>query len=362
MSFGVYIHVPFCKLLCPYCDFVKRRFNPEHSRAFVDGLMAEIERFQGPSTATSVFFGGGTPSLLAFDELERILGAVRARFTVEADGEISLEANPDDITPEAAQGWRELGVTRVSLGVQSFDDRALRYLGRVHDAARAREACAIVRETFPDWGVDLIFGAHPTDGWRETVEECVAWKPTHVSTYGLTYEPRTPFAKRSHEAVGGDAYVELYEEAHAVLTDVFRHYEVSNYARPGWESRHNLIYWHNGGYAGFGPGAYSYYAGIRSQNHRRLRDYLGDPGGKLEALRLTPEEIRLETVMQYLRLEEGLPFDVYAARFGRQLMDDFGAALRGLEARGLVTLAGGRAAPTLRGFDLNNEIGLALMG
>lgn len=358
---GVYLHIPFCRLLCPYCDFVKRPYKGAAPDRFVDALVTEIEQFEGPHEACSVFFGGGTPSVLTSEELERIFSALRQRFTVAPDAEIGFEANPDDITPEALAAWRELGINRLSVGAQSFDDGALFYLGRAHGAQAAHQACEWTAETFSNWGMDLIFGVYPLESWGPTLAACRAHAPTHISTYGLSYEPKTPFAKRAREAVDDDVYIAQYEAAHTAFENHL-HYEVSNFALPGYESQHNLLYWRNAEYAGFGPGAYSFLDGIRSRNLSRFRDYERDPGGKSEALKLTPSEIRVETVIQHLRLREGLEKRVYVERFGRSLEADYGEAIRGLVQRGLLEDEDGCMRPTLKGFEQNSEIGLALLG
>jgi oxygen-independent coproporphyrinogen-3 oxidase len=327
---------------------------------FVDAICREITSFEGPDRAYTVFFGGGTPSLLGPDALARILDAIRRRFVLY-EPEITIEANPDDVTSELAAAWNDLGINRVSLGVQSFDDRVLGYLGRRHNAACARNACEQVAARWDNWGMDLIFGADLVDAWEATLSRCVACGPKHVSTYGLTYEPGTPFEHRRHEAVDDVTWIELYRKAEAHLADAYPHYEISNYARAGYECRHNLIYWHNEEYAGVGPGAYSFLSGARSRNHADLEPYLAHPGKKQEILRLTQREIRVETVIQYMRLKAGLSKQTYLSRFGRRLSEDFPTAVDGLVARGLLEEDGDVLRPTARGFELNNEIGLALV-
>lgn len=357
---GVYVHIPYCRTLCPYCDFVKRRL-PEGAvpSDFVEALCREIAAFEGPARAASVFFGGGTPSLLDSGALERVLEALHARFDM-AGAEITLEANPDDVTAEGVRAWRDAGITRVSLGVQSFNEEALRYLGRRHDAGGARRACDAVAAVFRNWSLDLIFGVPPYAAWVQTVSEAAAIDPPHLSAYGLTYEPGTPFGKRAQEAIDDDGYLTQYT---ALLDGLPRHrrYEVSNFAKPGYECRHNMVYWRNGEYAGFGPGAYSFVGGVRARNVPQTAAYLAAPGHKIEALELSSKEIQVETVIQHLRLAEGLDTADFLARFGTTLDADMGAAIDGLVARGLVVRHGGRIVPTARGFELNNEIGLALV-
>lgn len=326
---------------------------------FVDALCSEIENFEGPDAAETVFFGGGTPSLVAPESLEEIFAALHSRFTF-TNPEITIEANPDDVDAALASAWRSIGVNRISLGVQSFNDAALHYLGRRHDAARAHRACEIVRERFENWSLDLIFGAPPVSAWEETLRTCVELAPPHVSAYGLTYEEGTPFGKRKSEAVDEETSLTMYRQARAALTDYAR-YEISNFARPGCECRHNLVYWRNEEYAGFGPGAYSYVNRVRARNATKTDEYLSAPGKKDETLHLSDREIRVETVIQYLRLRAGLRNRAYLERFGNTVREDFGVVIDGLIRRGLIAEDGDGIRPTELGFELNNEIGLALV-
>jgi oxygen-independent coproporphyrinogen-3 oxidase len=356
---GVYIHIPFCRTRCPYCDFVSEAIAGDAPQTYVDTLCREIASFAGPAEAGSVFFGGGTPSLLTPQQLEQTMEAVRRRFTW-LDPEITLEANPDDVTEGLAAAWREAGISRVSLGVQSFHDDTLGYLGRRHDAAGARRACGIVAGRFDNWNMDLIFGTPPVAAWRYTLAECVRWSPPHVAAYGLTYEKGTPFEARAQDALEDDAALELYQHAETAL-QAYEHYEISNYAKPGRRARHNLIYWHNEEYAGFGTGAYSYLDGVRARNLLTTPEYLAQPGVKAESLKLTAAEIRVETVIQHLRLHEGLPKRTYHGRFGHEVGKDFGPQLAALIDRGLIIEDATALRPTPEGFYLNNEIGLALV-
>lgn len=359
-SIGIYIHVPYCRRVCPYCDFNRVVIAGNPPDAFVEALAAEISVFEGPDTADTVFLGGGTPSLLARGQLEQIFNAVAQRFRL-VDPEITIEANPDDVTEALADAWKALGINRVSLGVQSFDDAPLEYLGRRHNARAARRACDIVAGHFENWSMDLIYGALPCDTWEETLRECAALAPPHVSCYGLTYEPETPFGARADEAIDDDVALACFRASQELLPSHTR-YEISNFAIPGRECRHNLHYWRNEEYAGFGPGAYSFVAGVRSMNEESPNTYIREPGRKSESLCLSEREVALETLIQHFRLREGLGLAEYAARFGRDLFADFGPVLEPLLARGLIERRDGRVRPTWLGFELNDEIGLALVG
>ncbi len=358
-AIGVYIHVPYCRLACPYCDFVKKGIDGGAPPAFAKAMCQEIRAFEGPDEIGSIFFGGGTPSLLDADALGAIFSALRERFSTD-DAEVSLEANPDDIRDDVLKSWLDLGINRLSLGVQSFDDDVLRYLGRCHDADCARSACRQVAERFENWGVDLIFGARPVNAWLPTLSECLSFDPPHVSTYGLTFEEKTPFWKQRSEEVDSDESLDFYRAAMDALTD-YDHYEVSNFAKTGFKSMHNKIYWRNEAYAGFGPGAYSFLEGVRSRNSVHINRYLTQPGEKEEVLALEDREVQLETLLQYFRTRAGLPREEYLRRFGHPVEEDFGPALEGLLNRGLLEDDGQILRPTRKGYELNNEIGMALV-
>ena len=369
---GLYIHIPFCRTLCSYCDFVRNQVTTDIPESFFEAISEEISACEYPAEVRSIYVGGGTPSLVSIEGLGRILDAVRRRFPVrlrvagfytgrdDAGVEITIEANPDDVTPDLARAWRSLGINRVSLGVQSFADPVLRYLGRRHDARRARRACEIIGAEFQNWNMDLIYGAHPVSEWAATLRTCAALCPPHVSVYSLTFEKGTPFETRAHEAVDEDVSLGLYRRACEVLGE-YDHYEISNFARSGFQCRHNLIYWRNEEYLGFGPGAYSFVDGVRSRHVESLEAYVARPHAKAETLRLTEREIRIETLIQCFRLAEGLSKAYYQYRFGRSVRDDFGACLDGLLERGLLVEDENAIRPTTRGFELNNEIGLALV-
>jgi oxygen-independent coproporphyrinogen-3 oxidase len=357
--FAIYLHIPFCRTLCPYCDFVKERTRGAVPDPFVDAICAEIASFEGPTVAGSVFFGGGTPSLLRPDSLEKILAALNARFRLVTP-EITLEANPDDLSDELVRQWKDAGINRVSLGVQSFNDKTLRYLGRRHNAASAIAGCELVARHFERWNLDLIFGAPPVEVWPDTLRQCLALDPPHVAAYGLTYEVGTPFERRAKEAVDDETALHMYRQAEEAFA-AYDHNEISNWAKAGQQSSHNLVYWHNGEYAGFGTGAYSFVNGVRARNHIETDAYLRAPGEKMEAIRLDEREIRVETLIQYLRLRDGLPRPAYRRRFAAEVLEDFGPEITNLIQRGLIREDGDHLRPTAEGFYLNNEIGLALV-
>lgn len=353
----LYIHVPFCARRCSYCDFAiaVRRETP--SDRYVDAVVREWATWldhpawdESPEVRT-IYFGGGTPSRLAPSGIATILERIRGDRPVETDAEVTLEANPDDTTPEAAHAWRAAGVTRLSIGAQSFSDEALRWMHRTHDPAaigRAVEAARIAG--LQDVSLDLIF-ALPADvsrDWAADLDRALALEPDHVSLYGLTTEPHTPLARwtaggRVHPAEDA-RYAAEYLAAHARLADAgFEHYEVSNAARPGHRARHNSAYWRRAPYIGLGPSAHSGLGGQRRWNVREWAEYeravargQGWVGGEEK---LDPGAIGLEQTYLGLRTLEGVPEEWIT-----------GSRASDWEQQGWATLADGRIRLTVEGW------------
>ena len=263
----LYIHVPFCARRCSYCDFsiAVRRVVPE--REFAAAIRQELHtRHPLPLVLDTVYLGGGTPSRLGIDGVARLMDAVRSAATVQLDAEVTLEANPEDISGDAIRAWRAAGVNRLSIGVQSFDDRVLQWMHRVHDAEAASRALQTVRdEGFTAFSLDLIFAlpAHLERDWQRDVAMTLALEPEHISLYGLTVEPRTPLGKwqARGETVAGseESYESEFLVAHEQLSAAgFEHYEVSNFGRPGKRAVHNSAYWRGVPYLGVGPSAHGF--------------------------------------------------------------------------------------------------------
>ena len=267
-----YVHVPFCSRRCAYCDFsiAVRRVVPVNE--YLDALRTELElRVAGPAaregwTLDTLYLGGGTPSRLGPDGVAAALDAVLAHATLADGAEVTIEANPEDVTAEAVDRWRRAGVTRLSLGVQSFDDRALRWMHRSHDAAAAVGAVATARAGgLTNLSIDLIYAVPAAVGrdWADDLQRAIDLHPAHLSVYGLTVEPATPLGRWTVRGSVVESPEEQHEEefllAHALLESAgFRHYEVSNYAGEGGASRHNSAYWRGVAYAGMGPGAHEF--------------------------------------------------------------------------------------------------------
>ncbi|MBR3570141.1 MAG: radical SAM family heme chaperone HemW [Oscillibacter sp.] len=357
---GLYIHVPFCKSKCAYCDFYSLAGAEERMDDYADALIAQLEAFAPRAAARvvdTVYVGGGTPSYLGAARLVRILQAVRGLYAVAPDAEITAEANPDSVG-----GWfaelRAAGYNRVSLGAQSFDNALLRAVGRVHTAEQAADAVKVLRRAgFENVSLDLIYGlpGETAQSWRESVERAAELLPEHMSCYGLKVEPGTPLcSRRDLPFPDDDAQAERYLRAvDALSRRGYRQYEVSNFAKPGYESRHNLKYWTLGEYLGFGAGAHSDFDGERFAWARDLGAFVRRDWARSESSAISPRERAREWLMLGLRTSDGVPLSEYAARFGRAF--DAGFLSQCVKA-GYAAADGGRVSLTARGFLVSNQI------
>ena len=316
----VYVHVPFCARRCSYCDFAIAVRSRVPSDEYVQAIVRELElRSLGADVPVdTIYLGGGTPSRLGPDGVARVIHAVCDRFPPAPDAEITIEANPDDVSAEAISAWRHAGVNRVSLGVQSFDDNALEWMHRTHDADRAATAArALADGGIDNWSLDLIFALPTALGrrWARDVERAVALAPPHISLYGLTVEAHTPIAhwRERGDAVEGteDAYETEYLHADRALTAAgYTHYEVSNFGRPNRFSRHNRGYWTGASYVGLGPAAHGFDGITRRWNEREYAAWLSrigenaDPIGGFETL--SDDNRAAERVYLGLRTTDGL--------------------------------------------------------
>jgi len=365
---GIYVHVPFCSAICNYCNFNRGLLDEALKRRYVDALVADIEQHGDGAAADTVYFGGGTPSLLAPAEIARVLEACRTTFQLDADSEITLEANPETMSRAGLEGLRAAGVNRLSLGVQSFRDEELQRLGRIHDAARAREAVGLAREAgFDNISLDLMLWlpGQTLAHWLASVDALIALAPEHASLYLLELYPNAPL--RDEMARGGwalpsdDLAAAMYLEGLATLDRAgYRQYEISNVARPGRESRHNLKYWTDGEWHAFGCGAHGTRGNVRWRNVPGAADYVdrirtgADPAA--ERRPLDPETRFGEAVFMGLRLVDGVDRAAIARRYGVDPLVRFARDLDGFVERGLLRTDEGRLRLTRDGFLLANEV------
>jgi oxygen-independent coproporphyrinogen-3 oxidase len=310
--FGVYVHIPFCASKCEYCAFATWTDRHHLIEAYLDALRTEIDRAvtDGMPSASTVFVGGGTPTLVPADALASVIASI----PVSDGAEITVECNPDDVTVEMLTTYRTAGVNRVSLGVQSMSAHVLTALGRTHDQANVERAVAAIRAAaMPSFNLDLIYGAvgESVDDWRATVEQALAFDPPHISAYGLTVEAGTPLASQPDRHPDDDDQADKYELVDDLLTAAgLQNYEVSNWARPGHESRHNYLYWDQDDYRGFGCAAHSHEAGRRWWNLRTPERYIDAirAGASVEASSetLDADTRRFEALQLALRTRDGV--------------------------------------------------------
>jgi oxygen-independent coproporphyrinogen III oxidase len=362
----LYVHIPFCRHKCGYCDFNAYagmdRLMPDYVDALERELTSARERHPFQRLET-VYLGGGTPSLLPADLATRLLAFIRGAFDVAPEAEVTLEANPASTDEARVAAWLEGGVNRLSLGVQGFDPKALAVLERKTDAAQATRAFRLARDMgFRNISVDLIYAVpyQGTASWLETLERAVAFGPDHVSTYCLSFEEGTLLYRRRAEGkvpeVEPDLQWDLLDAAVERLEAAgFRRYEVSNWARPGFESRHNQAYWRCRPVYGAGAGAHSYATdgslAWRWWNVARPREYIAAaPCPRADGEELEPRKAAAESLMLGLRTAEGM--DAPAG---------FEAELTGLQQAGLIQRRNGRVLPTRRGLDLHNQIALTVL-
>ena len=358
---GLYIHVPFCKQKCVYCDFYSLPRREDQMDAYVSALRAQLAEadFSGYE-ADTVYFGGGTPSYLGPRRLTALLEAASAACSIAPGAEITLEANPDSAgDPDALSALRQAGFNRVSLGMQSADDGELRAIGRVHTMAQVRaSADAVRRAGFDNLSLDLIYGlpGQSLPRWRENLSAAAALCPEHLSCYGLKAEPGTPLYARRDTLPGDGAQADMYLETVDFLESRgYRQYEISNFAKPGRESRHNLKYWTLGEYAGFGPGAHSDFRGRRYAWARDLEAYLRGKPPLSEDQAMSPRDREAEWLMLSIRLVRGLDMAAWEERFRRPFAP-FLPFLNRCEAAGYAAREEGRWRLTPRGFLVSNQI------
>ena len=381
MSAGIYIHTPFCRSRCSYCDFATGMFESDAAERYVHAVMREIAAWNEvdpAETVDTIYLGGGTPSLLSVDQLESILNAVRARFAVDEHAEITLEINPGDggLDRESRllsmREWRRIGINRASFGAQTFDVRELKMLGRTHDSGDIGETFALLREAgFANINFDLIAGLpHQTLAvWKRNLERALKLRPEHLSLYLLDVHEGTPLhdqiergmRPQPDEDVAAEMYSVMIEE---VCTAGYEHYEISNFCLPGFASRHNTKYWARQPYYGFGNSAHSHDGARRRwANERDAAGYveLIERGASpiVERNELSEEDARSEAIFLGLRLMRGIDLPSYQTDFGSDLRAQFNELNR-LKDAGLIDLDDTSLKLTTRGALLSNEVFAAL--
>jgi oxygen-independent coproporphyrinogen-3 oxidase len=378
---SLYLHIPFCEKKCLYCDFYSIE-NRDPMEPFLEALDREIlsyARVGEGRTFDTVFFGGGTPSLLTPEQLGRILRRLRETYRIATDAEVTLETNPGTVSPEKLAAYRSLGVNRLSIGIQSFREEELNFLSRIHDADQAVACVEMARASgFGNISVDLMYAlpGQTRAAWDETLSRALGLHPSHVSAYGLIVEPNTPLFRlvSSGQVTPAlpEAEAELFEYTMETMAEAgYEHYEVSNYGRPGMRSRHNYAYWSHEDYLGFGPSAHSFWNGERGvfatrwSNISQISTYLErclQPGGSPVGFReeVGTDQLVNERIFLGLR-SDGVDMARFAEDFGREFPPDRILLARDLAAEGKVILEGERIRLTPAGFLLCDEIARRMM-
>ena len=370
-----YLHIPFCVKKCNYCDFLSAPAEEETRAAYVDALLEEIRGFEDPEDyeVVTVFFGGGTPSILPGQEIFRIMEALREKFSFRKGAEITLEANPGTVDKEKLSCYKKAGINRLSFGLQSADAEELKKLGRIHTWEKFLESFQLAREAgFSNINVDLMSAlpGQTKESWEKTLRQVLALQPEHISAYSLIIEEGTPFYQLYEKDVERrDAGEEpellpseeeeraMYEATGRILKEQgYLHYEISNYAKPGRECRHNLGYWQRRDYLGFGLGASTLLNPVRYKNTEDLEAYLGGDFSKKEFFVLTKDNQIEETMFLGLRVLEGVSKEKFREQFSCELRVVYRKELEKLEQEGLLEEEGDFVRLTSRGIDLSNPV------
>ena len=376
MSFSLYVHIPYCLSKCPYCDFNAYAAQSWPEVRYIDALCQEfayymqIPPWRGEALET-IYFGGGTPSLFQSTSLERFLTCVADRCPLASNLEISLEADPATVTLETLHGYRVLGINRLSFGVQSFEPSILQTLGRLHSGEEALRAIELARAAkFSNLNIDLIFGvpSQTPDLLERDLAQVFRCAPEHLSMYGLTYEENTPFyamrQKGLLQPVDEETEIAMYTQIRAAcVAQGYEHYEISNFARPGYASQHNLRYWQGGAYLGLGAGAHSFSCtpgwGTRWSNMRNPKTYMDRAlsAGRADqyAEHLTKEQARGEFLFLNLRQLDGVSLSGFARRFGRSFFEQFPHAAD-MMGEGLMTQSEGEVRLTPKGLLMADSV------
>ncbi len=383
MNAGVYLHIPFCRSRCSYCDFATGMYEGSAAEAYVNTLCLEIERWrevEQPALVDTIYFGGGTPSLLSAAQIQAVLGTVGRRFELCNEAEFTLEINPGDGGASGAskrsaffEELRSLGVNRASFGAQTFDDRELKQLGRAHDAAAIELTFGQLRDAgFTNINFDLIASlpGQTLAGWKRNLDRALVLRPEHLSLYLLDVHEGTPLADQIKRGMRPTPDEDLAAEMYATMIETvcaagYEHYEISNFCLPGFESRHNSKYWTRVPYYGFGNSAHSYDGGRRRwANERDPAKYVqliaNHESPVNERTELSDEDARSESIFLGLRLMRGVELQNYRSRFGIDLREEFNGELDRLSQAGLIEICDERLRLTSRGALLSNEVLAAL--
>jgi oxygen-independent coproporphyrinogen-3 oxidase len=365
---GIYVHLPFCPYLCPYCDFAKWPLRRSAAERYLRALDAEIDR-EPQAEAGTIFLGGGTPNTYSANDISALIGRLRNRFDVRGSmREISIEVNPELVTAADMVAYRAAGIDRVSLGVQSFDPAEIRVLGRKHTPQQVAQAVDAARAAgMRSVSIDLIFAVpgQSVESWSRSIEQAISLGVDHISTYGLTVEEGTPYAdwqaREPRAFIDEDREADMFAASIAVLEAAgYEQYEISNFARPGHHCVHNENYWANGDYIGLGVGAASYREGVRGVHTRSLDDYIEASlnGGPIpgEAERLVGGKQAGEAIMLALRTAQGVNLRGFKDRYGIDVLERYAPVVETFTSAGMLVAQDGYVRLTRRGRFVANDV------
>ncbi len=364
---SIYVHIPFCVKKCSYCDFMSFASTPEEMERYRDALLREISEAEDSAQyeVQTVYIGGGTPSWVSPCLLAEILDALRIKYEFAPDAEISMEMNPGTLKDGALEIYRSAGINRISIGCQSLDDEELKVLGRIHTSEEFMTTFKAVRDAgFDNINVDLMSSipGQTAEKFRRSLEGVLELSPEHISVYSLIIEPGTPFyalyEKGELDLPSEDTVLETDRMVRRVLAEKgYKRYEISNYAREGYECRHNLVYWQHGDYRGFGPGAASLMGRHRFTNTRVYAEYMKAPGGeKEEDFTLTLREAMEEFMFLGLRTCAGVSEEKFRLKFGKEITEEFGDVIKDQVNKGLLVHENSHFYYTEAGMDVSNVL------
>lgn len=356
MANHVYIHIPFCLRKCYYCSFISG-IDIKYRNIYIEALIKQINNSYKNEFIDTLYIGGGTPSLLRYEDIKSIINC----FNIKQNAEITLEANPETVETKKFQKLKELGINRISLGVQSFDDNILKNIGRNHTKKDILNAINIIKKSdFNNISVDLIYGLpnQNLETLKKDIEQFLGLDIQHISTYGLKIEEKSFWWKHipkniPNEEQQADMYIEICSE---LTENGYEHYEISNFARPNYKSQHNCVYWKNKNYYGFGLNASGYEGNKRYRNTDILQDYIKNPNIKIEETELSDQEILEEEIFLGLRLQEGLNIDKINKKFNINFNEKYKKIIEKYKKTGLIEYKNNHINLTEKGFLLSNEI------
>ena len=370
-EFGIYIHIPFCVRKCLYCDFLSFACDNDAQERYMEALYKEIKAFsrhlEGVEVST-VFIGGGTPSVVDTALLERVIEALKENYSVKADAEITMELNPGTVTADSLKKYKAMGINRLSMGLQAWQDRLLKTLGRIHTAEKFKESFLLAREAgFDNINVDIMLSlpGQTMEDVKETFENVISLSPEHISAYSLIVEDGTPFKDMfesgKFEEIDEDFDRNIYRFSCEMLEkNGYKRYEISNFAKKGFESRHNSLYWRTDEYIGFGLGAHSYFNGERYHNTADMERYIAlsedHESIKEDVEKLTKEDKISEFMFMGLRMDEGVKKSVFKERFDVDMNDIYSEIIIKYKDMGMIEDMGDSIHLTDKGIDVSNVI------